>query len=108
LLVGTAVYASADENGHCTYYQEGVQNVYWRGPLVHSAYSLDAWGYGPWRALQRPTALPEVNRQTWQELDRWFLNVHSTSCPLQTMPNGLIYSTSALIQSGLMIHTVTP
>ena len=46
LLVGTAVYASADENGHCTYYQEGVQNVYWRGPLVHSAYSLDAWGYG--------------------------------------------------------------
>lgn len=34
------------EDGHCPGYQLGQKQVYWGDLHVHTAYSLDAWGYG--------------------------------------------------------------
>jgi len=36
----------AEEDNHCPGYEKGQKQVYWGDLHVHSAYSLDAWGYG--------------------------------------------------------------
>ena len=38
--------ALASDNQHCPQYQSDLKQVYWGDLHVHSAYSLDAWGYG--------------------------------------------------------------
>ena len=34
------------EEGRCSGYDPGKKQVYWGDLHVHTAYSLDAWGYG--------------------------------------------------------------
>lgn len=56
IAVLLAVLAAAgaraqDQEQHCAYFQPGVKQVYWGDLHVHTAYSLDAWGFG---TLQTP------------------------------------------------------
>ena len=48
-IIFTSGPAIGSETENCPYYEEETKNVYWGDLHVHSAYSLDAWGYGTMR-----------------------------------------------------------